>query len=843
MHSLAAYRKWSYTEEEINEIDKYLDHKSDFELALNQIKQYEVKYLVKNVITKQTYETPQFLYARIAMTVAENEPDRLLRVKELIEDLANKDLSLPSPNLEYIGTTKGTATSCCLWTTLDTAQSIAANHHIAEIMTLASAGLGNNLRIRSIGDGVRRNQIAHLGKLGYLRASQSLAKSSKQGTRGGALTTYYTCFDPEVFDLIKARNPTTTDEKKVDGIDYAIMYNPFFADKVKNGEDWMLISLKEAPDLEQAFYNKDESVFIKLYNKYFKDTSIVNKQIVKARDVALSFLKQEYETGRHYDLNIYEVNHHTPLKDPIYSSNLCVAPETTLLTTNGHQIISELEDQEVTIWNGFEWSKTTVVKTGTNQKLVKITTNLGTLDCTLYHKWYLKDGSEIRTTDLKIGDQLLPYLHPVHVDGIYAGVETCPQDNFIIDIQDVERYDDTYCVSEPLRHMAVFNGILTGQCIEICLNTKGYEDVMKLYEETSSEYIYVTTELNTLVIYKDPNTLVSTSRGVIKAFNLSVNDLILTPDNNETKIVKVETLNEVALCNIAAINLQRDYTDEEYLRVGKNALRVINWVIKNSDYAFPNVAYTAKKRMFAGVGLTNLAYELARNKLYYSSTAGKVHAYFLAERHYYMLMKGSLELSQEGHGVAEWMHKTLFPEGWSPLSTYNKNVDTIANFTNRYDWDTLIAAVVANGGIANSTLCAHMPCESSSLPLNSTNSLYAIRAGLIAKGDGSNKTVNIPPGWTDLEYYYEIAYDIPHIDLVHMYAIFQKWCDQSISADYYLDFTSDNASNITSDKSMLVAFLQRVKYGTKSKYYTVSKTNKNEDVTIEVGCVGGGCIL
>lgn len=702
MHSLDAYRKWSYTEEEINEIDKYLDHKSDFELALNQIKQYEVKYFVKNVITKQTYETPQFLYARIAMTVAENEPDRLLRVKELIEDLANKDLSLPSPNLEYIGTTKGTATSCCLWTTLDTAQSIAANHHIAEIMTLASAGLGNNLRIRSIGDGVRRNQIAHLGKLGYLRASQSLAKSSKQGTRGGALTTYYTCFDPEVFDLIKARNPTTTDEKKVDGIDYAIMYNPFFADKVKNGEDWMLISLKEAPDLEQAFYNKDESVFIKLYNKYFKDTSIVNKQIVKARDVALSFLKQEYETGRHYDLNIYEVNHHTPLKDPIYSSNLC---------------------------------------------------------------------------------------------------------------------------------------------IEICLNTKGYEDVMKLYEETSSEYIYVTTELNTLVIYKDPNTLVSTSRGVIKAFNLSVNDLILTPDNNETKIVKIETLNEVALCNIAAINLQRDYTDEEYLRVGKNALRVINWVIKNSDYAFPNVAYTAKKRMSAGVGLTNLAYELARNKLYYSSTAGKVHAYFLAERHYYMLMKGSLELSQEGHGVAEWMHKTLFPEGWSPLSTYNKNVDTIANFTNRYDWDTLIAAVVANGGIANSTLCAHMPCESSSLPLNSTNSLYAIRAGLIAKGDGSNKTVNIPPGWTDLEYYYEIAYDIPHIDLVHMYAIFQKWCDQSISADYYLDFTSDNASNITSDKSMLVAFLQRVKYGTKSKYYTVSKTNKNEDVTIEVGCVGGGCIL
>jgi len=702
MQSLNKYRHWNYTEDEINIINGYLQHDTDFQLSVNQIKQYEIKYFIKDVILNKTYETPQFLYARIAMTIMEDEPNRLEEIKNYIAALNNKDLSLPSPNLEYIGTPKATATSCCLWTAEDTAQSISANHHIGEIMTLASAGLGNNLRIRSIGDGVRGNSLKHLGKLGYYRVSQAITKSSKQGNRGGAQTTYFTCFDPEAFDIIRARNPTTPDSKKVDGIDYCIMYNEFFAEKVKLGEDWMLISIKDAPDLEESFYSKDLEIFKTLYNKYYKDPK-VPKQIVKARELALSFLKQEYETGRFYDMNIHETNYHTPLREPIYSSNLC---------------------------------------------------------------------------------------------------------------------------------------------LEICLNTKAFHDIQALFEQKSSEYIYVTTDLNTLAIYKDPELPVTTYTGTVKACELKVNDIIITPNGSTSKVVKVQTKNEIALCNIAAINLHRDFTDEEYFSVARFALMTINWVIRNSTYAFPNLEYTAKKRMSAGVGIGNLAYELARNNKYYTSKSGKQHIHFIAERHYYMLLKASLELSKT-QGKAEWMDKTLFPEGWTPLDTYNKNVDSIVETKLYYDWDTLRQEVIDNGGIANSTLCAHMPMESSAQTLNAANSVYPIRAGVVVKGDGGNKNISIPPGWTELQYIYEFAYDIPHKDLVECYALLQKWCDQAISADYYLDFTSENAASITSEKQMLTNFLIRAKYGTKTKYYTNSKTqNDNEDATeLTAGCSGGGCSL
>lgn len=41
----------------------------------------------------------------------------------------------------------------------------------------------------------------------------------------------------------------------------------------------------------------------------------------------------------------------------------------------------------------------------------------------------------------------------------------------VVEVKDHGRKDDTYCFSEPIRHMGVFNGILTGQCTEITLNS------------------------------------------------------------------------------------------------------------------------------------------------------------------------------------------------------------------------------------------------------------------------------------------------------------------------------------------------------------------------------------
>lgn len=142
-------------------------------------------------------------------------------------------------------------------------------------------------------------------------------------------------------------------------------------------------------------------------------------------------IQKRFETGYPYIIFIDNVNNAAPqvYKDrglKITHSNLCVAPETLILTRAGHQIISELEDETVDIWNGKEWSSTTVQKTGENQKLVKVILSDGkVIECTPYHKWYTVDSytdqsqgksTEKRTHELKVGDKLIEFDVPV-IDG------------------------------------------------------------------------------------------------------------------------------------------------------------------------------------------------------------------------------------------------------------------------------------------------------------------------------------------------------------------------------------------------------------------------------------------
>lgn len=150
----------------------------------------------------------------------------------------------------------------------------------------------------------------------------------------------------------------------------------------------------------------------------------------------------------------------------VKGSNLCVAPETKILTEKGYEVISELENEKVNVWNGKEWSEVVVQKTGENQKLIKVTLVVNSIKgltetvirATPYHKWYAYDGNIRTTSELVNGLGLLNWVDP---DGNIAT-------SFVKTIEDSEN-DDTYCVNEPKENKVVFNGILTGNCNELNL--------------------------------------------------------------------------------------------------------------------------------------------------------------------------------------------------------------------------------------------------------------------------------------------------------------------------------------------------------------------------------------
>jgi ribonucleoside-diphosphate reductase alpha chain len=173
---------------------------------------------------------------------------------------------------------------------------------------------------------------------------------------------------------------------------------------------------------------QDLSIGVCISNEWMN--GLLNKDKDKLK-IWGAIIKKRFESGYPYIFFSDNANNAAPLVyknkgKRIHASNLCVSPETMLLTKDGYFPISLLENDNVEVWNGKQWSKTTVIKTGENKKLVKVILSNGqTLECTPYHKWYIVKNyndqrnnklTEKRTHELVIGDKLCKFNLPI-IDG------------------------------------------------------------------------------------------------------------------------------------------------------------------------------------------------------------------------------------------------------------------------------------------------------------------------------------------------------------------------------------------------------------------------------------------
>jgi len=166
LFKLGLMKKLNYTESDYRAIEAMIVHERDFGLRHFQIEYSAIKYGIKNLRTKERYETTQFIFMRLAMHLAEEEvgEKRLIIVQDIYEELSGNRINPPTPSLNNLGTTDTGLASCCLYKTSDTIPSIQAGDAIAYLMTAASAGIGGIMSTRSLGDPIRSGKIIHKGR-------------------------------------------------------------------------------------------------------------------------------------------------------------------------------------------------------------------------------------------------------------------------------------------------------------------------------------------------------------------------------------------------------------------------------------------------------------------------------------------------------------------------------------------------------------------------------------------------------------------------------------------------------------------------------------------------------
>jgi ribonucleotide reductase alpha subunit len=653
-----------FTDEEWEEINSFVDHKRDLDMKYSQVVQIVKKYVLTDVKTGKPVESPQFTFMRQACwyTSKDNKGDTLTTIKDIYELLSKDVLCAPTPDHLYINTPKGVAPSCVVIRGGDSLQAISAALTATMECSASGSGIGMSLELRSPTDPVGTS-TTHAGKHAYYNAVDAMARANKQAGRAGAVTTYYTCLDPELLNIARWKNPTTPPDVRLGDLDYAFGANDAFADAVREDKLWMLVSCYYAPKLWELLYQPDKELFNAEYERVKADDTIP-KKFVSARKILFCVLRESVET-RQYEYFTDELNRHTPFKETIYSSNLCVSSDTLILTDKGNVVISDVVDQTVNVWNGEEWSETVVRKTGENQSLVRVMLKSGKfLDCTPYHKFYVLANwlvFEVRAGDLNEGDTLIGWRYP-NEDGLFGW---CAPET-VVSVSPVGGLHDTYCFNEPKRHMGVFNGILTGQCTEIALPTKSFDKG--------------TIELH------DPN-----SDG------------------------------EIATCNLMGINVATINGDLDlYYKAAYYALLMCRIKIIHGNYPFASMKRTAIARLSAGVSMISVAHLMAKNGMKYSSLWGKKFFHRLAETHSYMLHKAALEIGKK-YGLPEWIDRTKYPDGWLPIDTRNKYAMEIAHQPLKHDWETLRKEIVEAGGIGFSVLETAVPSESEGQAQDATN--------------------------------------------------------------------------------------------------------------------------
>ena len=283
---------------------------------------------------------------------------------------------------------------------------------------------------------------------------------------------------------------------------------------------------------------------------------------------------------------------------------------------------------------------------------------------------------------------------------------------------------------------------------------------------------------------------------------------------------------EVALCTLSAVNLGALDSLDELEDITEIIVRSLDSLLDYQDYPLKSAEIASNNRRTLGIGVTNLAYYLAKNDAKYSDGSGNdlIHKTFEALQYY--SLKASNKLAEE-LGPCPLFSETQYAKGIMPIDSYKKDIDAFCSTNLELDWDTLRKNIKSKG-LRNSTLTALMPCESSSQISNSTNGIEPPRGFISVKQSKDGILKQVVPEYEKLHKKYELLWDIKDNEgYLQLCAIMQKFVDQSISTNTHYDPSQFEGSRVPM-KLFLMDLLKAYKYGIKTLYYHTTRDGSGD---------------
>lgn len=223
------------------------------------------------------------------------------------------------------------------------------------------------------------------------------------------------------------------------------------------------------------------------------------------------------------------------------------------------------------------------------------------------------------------------------------------------------------------------------------------------------------------MLYKDSCNIKSNQKnlGTIKSSNLC------------TEIIEYTSPSEIAVCNLASINLPHFYKDGKFdfkalQSVSGKLVRNLNKVIENTHYPVPEAKTSNMKHKPMGIGVQGLHTLFQMMDIPFSSTVALELNRDIFETIYYGAITESCKIAQEVGMTYDSYKGSPISEGILQFDMWpeNKLISKHSEVLN-YDWDA-VKADIKKHGVYNSLLIAQMPTASTSIIIGGSESIDPI---------------------------------------------------------------------------------------------------------------------
>ncbi len=332
-----------------------------------------------------------------------------------------------------------------------------------------------------------------------------------------------------------------------------------------------------------------------------------------------------------------------------------------------------------------------------------------------------------------------------------------------------------------------------------------------------------------------------------------------------TEITLPQDRENVAVCNLASINLSRHFRDGQFdwaqlEESARLAVRQLDNLIDITKSSVPESEYSNQQNRAIGLGVMGFTDVVERLGLSYESEAAYDLIDEVMEHVSYAAIDESADLARE-RGAYPNFAGSGWSKGMVPLDSIasteaDRGVPIKVNRTTRLDWDALRVKVA--GGMRNATLMAIAPTASIGLVAGTTPGFDPQFSQIFSRSTSSGKFLevnrnlvaelrerglwdkvkddilrsqgdiqNIPAIPDEVKATYKTSFQLSPYAFLEVAARAQKWIDQSISRNMYLE-TRDIGE-------MMDIYFGAWERGVKTTYYLHMKPrHQAEQSTVKV---------